>query len=138
MELVFEIPDRVRLERDAARGIYLARWSSLCGPHYRAACAALLDDAKARGGLSVYVSDPHEAHDVQTQDDLVFAGEVVKRLIALGCKRFVVVSPQSAVTKLATNRMGKVVDAEGVERLMAPTLEDALRLAGEVRHDEHG
>lgn len=132
MDVVFEVPERVRLERDGARGLYVARWFRLCGAHYRDACEAMLRDARERGGLECYVSDPHEARDIQSQEDLLFASEVVKSLIELGCKRFFVVSPQSAVTRLATNRMGRVVDAEGVERVMVPTLEEALRLAANV------
>lgn len=128
MDLVYEAPGKVRLEKDRTRRLYVAHWKSLLGPHYRAACQAMLDDAKRSGGVAVYVSDPHEAKDVQSQDDLAFAGEVVKALIANGCKRFVVVSPQSAVTKMGANRMGRVVDAAGVERVMVTTLAEALRL----------
>lgn len=130
MQVIFEVEGRVRVERDARRGIYVAQWQRLYGPHYRAACDAIVADAKRRGGLECYVSDPHEARDIQMPEDIAYATDVVKTLIELGCKRFIVVSPKSAVTKLATNRMGRVVDDEHVERLMAETLEGALQLAG--------
>lgn len=130
MRVIFEVEGRVRVERDERRGIYVAHWQRLNGPHYRAACTAMLDDAKKRRGLECYVSDPHEARDIQSQEDILFATFIVKELIALGCTRFIVVSPRSAVTKLATNRMGRVVDEAGVERVMVESLDEALQLAG--------
>jgi lactam utilization protein B len=128
MDLLFELPGKVRLEKDGRRKVYAAQWQTLCGPHYRAACEALLADARANG-IRVYVSDPHVATDIQNPEDLRFAAEVVHELVSLGCRLFLVVTPQSAVTKLATNRMGKVVDAFGVKRLLVPTLGEALELA---------
>lgn len=128
MELVFEAPGKVRLERDASRKLYVAQWQVLCGPHYREACQAMLDDAR-RHGIAVYVSDPHAARDIQSRDDLLFAATVVNELIALGCRRFIVVKAQSAVTQMSTNRMGKVVDGTGTQRQVVATLEDALALA---------
>lgn len=130
MEVIFEASGLVRAERDLRRGVYVARWWHLCGPHYRAACTAMLDDARRRGGLACYVSDPSEARDIQSREDLLYAATVVRSFIELGCRRFIVVSPHSAVTKLATNRMGRVVDEEGVERAMVATLGEALQLAG--------
>ena len=97
------------------------------GPH------PLLADAR-ENGIVAYVSDPHEARDVQTQQDLTFATTVVEELIALGCKRFVVVAPQSAFTKLATNRLGMVVDAKGVERIVVASLDEALATTGAAAH----
>ena len=51
MELVFEAPGKVRLERDASRKLYVAQWQVLCGAHYREACEAMLTD------VSHYVAD---------------------------------------------------------------------------------
>jgi lactam utilization protein B len=128
MDLLFEVPGKVRLEKDGRRKVYASQWQSLCGAHYRAACEALLVDARAHG-IRVYVSDPHVATDIQNPEDLRLAAEVVSELVALGCQLFVVVTPQSAVTKLATNRMGKVVDGLSVKRLLVPTLGEALEVA---------
>lgn len=128
MQLLYESEGRVRLEADNDRKVFLARWQVLCGEHYRAACEALLASA-ARHGIETYISDPHAATDVQRQEDLQYAAEVVGQLIALGCKRFLVVSPHSAVTRMATNRMGRVVDGIGVERHVVATLDEALRMA---------
>ncbi|MGV3623185.1 MAG: hypothetical protein ACO1OB_20365 [Archangium sp.] len=130
MQVIFEVEGRVRVERDARRGIYVARWQRLYGPHYRAACEAMVADVRRRGGLTCYVSDPHEARDIQMPEDISYATDVVKTLVEFGCKRFIVVLPKSAVTKLATNRMGRVVDEEGVERVMVGTIDEALQLAG--------
>lgn len=129
MDLIFEREGCVRVERDAKKKLYVAHWQRLNGPHYREACQAILDDARAQGGVSAYVSDPQQARDIQSQDDLEFAVGVVNELIALGCQRFFVVKPGSAVTHMATRRMGKAVDEKGVSRTIVETLEEALRLA---------
>ncbi|PZR18517.1 MAG: hypothetical protein DI536_01160 [Archangium gephyra] len=128
MDVILELEGRVRIERQ--HRTYVATWLRLNGPHYREACTAMLDDVKKRGGLECYVSDPSGARDIQNQEDIFFATAVVKELIDRGCRRFIVVSPRSAVTKLATNRMGRVVDDAGVERVMVETIDEALQLAG--------
>lgn len=119
-----EFEGRVRVERE--NGLYVTTWLRLCGPHYREACTALVAHAKKHGGLRCYISNPYDARDIQNQEDMLFATSVVRELISLGCRRFIVVNPKSAITKLATNRMGRIVDEEGVERVMVNTLEEAL------------
>lgn len=130
MPTLYEEDGLVKVEFNPSKRLVILSWRSLHGPHYRKGLNAMLAEVK-KLTVTTLISDTSIATGVQSAEDLAYVDQIAKQLVAFGVKRYIVVTPQSAIARMGTTRIAKTVASleNKIERAAVATLDEALRLA---------
>lgn len=127
MNTLFAEANKVILQHDPARKLFVMQWITYHGPHYRKAIGALIEATK-QYGATTYISDASRPTDVQSQEDLKFVAEAAQELAKSGVKTFIFVQPKSLIAKMGAKRVMQAANDQGIQRHEVASIEEALAL----------
>jgi len=131
-KLLYQQPDVVSAEYDAATNAVIVTWQNL-GPHnYLRPCLAAQNKSVKGDGAKYIIVDTSEAKGVLKQEDQEwFATELFPELQAAGLKAIITIVPKAALTKMATRQWTRTGAQFGIEFYDAASMEDAVAIVNQ-------